>query len=235
MPTPADAASLEQRFGAADAPTIVRAALAQFKGEIAVASSFGAESAVLLHLVATIDAATPVLFVDTGRHFPETLAYRDALALQLGLTDLRNVGPSPDDVARRDRDGARAVWDPDGCCAFRKVAPLEHALAPFVAWISGRKRFQADTRATLTVFEADGPRIKVNPLATWTAADLADYARAHDLPLHPLVACGYPSIGCAPCTKPAAPDHPRAGRWAGFDKTECGIHRPAPLAATSNI
>jgi phosphoadenosine phosphosulfate reductase len=234
MPMPADAASLEQRFGGADAASILTAALELFRGEIAVASSFGAESAVLLHLVATIDPATPVLFVDTGRHFPETLAYRDTLTLRLGLIDVRSIGPSAEAVAVRDPEGTRAVWDPDGCCAFRKVAPLDQALAPFVAWISGRKRFQADTRAALTAFEADGPRIKVNPLAAWNADDLADYARAHDLPPHPLVECGYPSIGCAPCTRRASPDDRRAGRWVGFDKTECGIHRPTSLAATSD-
>jgi phosphoadenosine phosphosulfate reductase len=234
MRTLTDAASLEQRFGAAGAPTILHIALELFRNEIAVVSSFGAESAVLLHLVAAIDPATPVLFVDTGRHFSETLAYRDALALRLGLTDVRSVGPSAEDLERRDPEGSRAVWDPDGCCAFRKVAPLDRALAPFAAWITGRKRFQAETRTALPAFEADGSRVKVNPLATWSTAELAAYAREHDLPPHPLVAHGYPSIGCAPCTRPASPDDPRAGRWAGFDKTECGIHRPASLPTTSD-
>ncbi|BBF93452.1 phosphoadenylyl-sulfate reductase [Blastochloris tepida] len=233
MPTPADAALLQDRYGAADAATVLRAALDHFKGEIAVVSSFGAESVVLLHLAATIDRAIPVLFVDTGRHFPETLAYRDELAERLGLGDVRVVGPSPDAVSRRDPDGTRATWDPDGCCALRKVSPFNAALEPFAAWITGRKRFQAETRAALPAFEFEDKRVKVNPLAAWGAADLAAYARKHSLPQHPLVARGYPSIGCQPCTRPASADNPRAGRWSGFDKTECGIHRPASLPLIS--
>ncbi|ALK09825.1 phosphoadenylyl-sulfate reductase [Blastochloris viridis] len=234
MPTLDDVAALESRFGRADAASVLAAALARFKGEVAVVSSFGAESAVLLHLVAEIDPATPVLFVDTGRHFPETLAYRDALTSRLGLKDVRSVAPAAEEVAQRDPEGTRAVWDPDGCCAFRKVAPLERALSPFAAWITGRKRYQAETRTVLPTFELDDGRIKVNPLATWRPEHLAAYAGEHRLPQHPLVARGYPSIGCAPCTRPASHDAPRAGRWAGFDKTECGIHGRTVLPATSD-
>jgi phosphoadenosine phosphosulfate reductase len=198
-----------------------------FPRRIAVVSSFGVDSAVLLHLVAAVDPATPVLFVDTGRHFPETLAYRDHLAQRLGLRDLRSVGPDPADVSRLDRDGSRATWDPDGCCAFRKVEPLRRALGGFDAWISGRKRFQGAARRGLSLFESDPPHLKVNPLAAWDAATLAAYAVRHDLPPHPLAAEGYRSIGCAPCTAiVASGDDPRAGRWQGFAKTECGIHRP---------
>ncbi|NJL07002.1 MAG: phosphoadenylyl-sulfate reductase [Methylacidiphilales bacterium] len=234
MPLPAEANALQAQFEGADAAVIVRAALERYAREVAVVSSFGAESAVLLHLVAAADPATPVLFVDTGRHFPETLSYRDALTKRLGLVDVRSIGPAPAEVTQRDPDESRAIWDPDGCCALRKVAPLNAALVPFAAWISGRKRFQADTRAALPAFEFDDGRIKVNPLAGWTAAELASYAREHGLPQHPLVARGYPSIGCAPCTRPASPDDPRAGRWSGFAKTECGIHRPAPVRAISD-
>ncbi|NJO54180.1 MAG: phosphoadenylyl-sulfate reductase [Bacteroidales bacterium] len=234
MPMSAEATALQAQFEGGDSAVIVRAALERFPGEVAVVSSFGAESAVLLHLVATVDPATPVLFVDTGRHFAETLAYRDALTTRLGLVDVRSIGPSPAEAARRDPEETRAIWDPDGCCAFRKVAPLDAALVPFAAWISGRKRFQADTRAALPAFEFDDGRIKVNPLAGWTAAELASYAREHGLPQHPLVARGYPSIGCAPCTRPASPDDPRAGRWSGFGKTECGIHRTTPVVASSD-
>ena len=130
---------------------------------------------------------------------------------------------------RLDADLSRATWDPDGCCAFRKEAPLQRALAGFDAWISGRKRFQASTRFDLPVFEADDRHVKVNPLASWSASDIATYVAEHRLPPHPLVAQGYLSIGCAPCTSiVASGEDPRAGRWRGFDKTECGIHRPTP-------
>jgi phosphoadenosine phosphosulfate reductase len=218
---------LQRRHGNASPTKVLSVALCElFSGKIAVVSSFGAESAVLLHLVAAVDPATPVLFVDTGRHFVETIAYRDSLATHLGLRDVRNVGPTAPEIARLDRDSSRAAWDPDGCCAFRKVAPLERALAGFDAWISGRKRFQAATRLDLPVFEADGAHVKINPLATWKAADIAAYVDLHKLPAHPLIALGYRSIGCAPCTSVVQPDEdPRAGRWRGSNKTECGIHR----------
>jgi phosphoadenosine phosphosulfate reductase len=205
---------------------VLSAALREiFPRRIAVVSSFGAESAVLLHLVAGIDRATPVLFIDTGRHFPETFDYRDRLVAQLGLTGVRSLGPSADEIASLDADHSRAMWDPDGCCAFRKVAPLRRALADFDAWITGRKRFQASTRFDLPVFEADGTHIKVNPLASWSAADISAYVAEHHLPPHPLVAQGYLSIGCAPCTTIVGPgEDVRAGRWRAFDKSECGIH-----------
>ena len=226
-------ALLQNRYAEASATDILAAALNEvFPGRIAVVSSFGAEAAVLLHLVATIDRSTPVLFADTGRHFAETLAYRDALAARLGLAGLRSVGPSASDTEALDPELTRAVWDPDGCCAFRKVEPLTRALVDFDAWISGRKRFQAVTRNDIPVFERDGAHVKVNPLARWDAADLAAYAQKHDLPPHPLVARGYLSIGCAPCTSPVAPgEDPRAGRWRGLEKTECGIHRPQAASA----
>ena len=218
---------LQNRLGNASPDQILSTALKTvFPARIAVVSSFGAESAVLLHMIARIDAATPILFVDTGRHFVETLEYRDHLTAHLGLKDVRSVGPSLEEVARLDADLSRAVWDPDGCCAFRKVAPLERALAAFEAWVTGRKRFQASTRADLSAFEVDGNHVKVNPLASWTADDIAAYSFAHELPTHPLVAEGYTSIGCAPCTSIVQPgEDPRAGRWRGFEKTECGIHR----------
>jgi phosphoadenosine phosphosulfate reductase len=219
---------LQRRLDGASPPQILSAAIRDvFRGRIAVVSSFGAESAVLLHMVAAIEPVTPVLFVDTGRHFPETLDYRDRLAARLGLSGLQSVGPSADSIARLDADLSRAVWDSDGCCAFRKVAPVQAALSGFDAWISGRKRFQSGARRDLPVFEIDGVHVKVNPLAAWSAADVAAYAARHELPPHPLVAEGYLSIGCAPCTSVvAAGEDPRAGRWRSFEKTECGIHRP---------
>lgn len=229
------AADLQRRLGYAPPNQVLSAALREiFPRRIAVVSSFGAESAVLLHLVAALDRTTPVLFVDTGRHFIETLDYRDRLVAHLGLTGLRSIGPTAEEVARLDADASRAVWDPDGCCAFRKVAPLQRALAGLDAWITGRKRFQASTRVDLPVFEADGVHIKINPLASWSAADIAAYVAAHDLPPHPLLAQGFASIGCAPCTSVVSSgEEARAGRWRGFEKTECGIHRPAAAATFS--
>ncbi|MCA0320313.1 MAG: phosphoadenylyl-sulfate reductase [Proteobacteria bacterium] len=231
----AEAAELERLHGSREAAALVELALGSlFAGRIALVSSFGAESAVLLHMAAEADRHVPVIFVDTGRHFRETLGYRDALVTRLGLTDVRAGGPSADEARARDPWLALAEQDPDACCGFRKVAPLARALEPFAAWMSGRKRFQAETRSGLKVFEAEGTQIKVNPLAGWGAAEIAAYAEAHDLPPHPLVAEGYPSIGCAPCTsRVAAGEDARAGRWRGTSKTECGIHRP--VAATAGL
>ena len=224
----ADVESLQEQLGDAPADRLLPAVLRElFPGRAAVVSSFGAESAVLLHLVAAIDPATPVLFIDTGRHFLETLDYRDRLARHLGLRDVRSIGPTAEEVARLDADSSRATWDPDGCCAFRKTAPLQRALGGFDAWISGRKSFQAATRSELPAFEADGAHIKINPLSRWSAAELAAYATEHRLPRHPLVAQGYASIGCAPCTSVVRPgEDPRAGRWRDLEKIECGIHLP---------
>lgn len=221
------AAALAQRYGHLGALDLLRAVRAEFApGCLALVSSFGADAAVLLDLVARVDPAIPVLFLETGKHFGETLAYRHALAAHIGLTDVRDVRPDPADLARHDPDGTLAARDPDACCAIRKVWPLEMALDGFDGWITGRKRYQADTRAGLPVIEAaaDG-RLKINPLATWTADDIDRYYVARGLPRHPLYDAGYLSIGCAPCTRPvAAGEDVRAGRWADTGKTECGIH-----------
>ena len=200
-------------------------------GEVAVVSSFGAESAVLLHLVSQIDPGLPVLFLETGKHFPETLAYRDTLVERLGLTNLRNLTPDAAELAAKDESGLRWSYDPDGCCELRKVKPLARALGSFDATITGRKAFQSGTRAALPRFEIDGSdamgRLKINPLIDWSPEMIADYIALHDLPPHPLVAEGYPSIGCSPCTsKVAQGEDERAGRWRGWDKVECGIHVP---------
>lgn len=224
--TAEDALRLNNLFRGRDTAEMLRVVLGEHMvGDVAVVSSFGAESAVLLHLVAQADRTTPVLFLDTGKHFPETLAYRDALVSRLGLTDLRILTPDAELLEKRDATGLRWSYDPDGCCEIRKVAPLERAMAGFDASITGRKAFQAATRANLPRFELDGDRLKINPLITWSREDLEDYFVRHDLPPHPLVAEGYPSIGCAPCTSKVAPgEDPRSGRWKGWDKTECGIH-----------
>lgn len=198
--------------------------------ELAVVSSFGAESAVLLHLVSQIDRSVPVLFLETGKHFPETLAYRDELADRLGL-NIVNLYPDLSDLQARDETGLRWSYDPDGCCELRKVRPLEKALARFNASLTGRKAFQSSTRANLPRFEIDTSdaqgRLKINPLIDWSAEDIATYFAEHELPRHPLVERGFPSIGCSPCTRAVGEgEDPRAGRWAGWDKVECGIHQP---------
>ena len=188
--------------------------------------SIGKDSAVLLHLVARIDPATPVLFIDTRMLFEETLAYRRELAAFLGLTNVRTVEPSARKVSERDPWGRLHLSDPDSCCAMRKTAPLDEALAPFDGWITGRKRFQAATRAALPLVEKTSTgKAKLNPLAGWDSVALDEYSRRFELPPHPLVRHGYPSIGCASCTSRVEEgEDARAGRWRGMEKVECGIH-----------
>ncbi len=195
-------------------------------GRVALVSSFGAESVVLLHLVSLLAPETPVLFVDTRMLFRETLDYQRELAEKLDLCDIRTIRANPNRLNFEDPDNTLHLYNTDSCCNVRKVEPLERALKPFDGWITGRKRFQNSDRGTLDFFENEGDfRIKVNPLAHWGREDLEDYISNNNLPRHPLVAKGYPSIGCAPCTSPVKPgEDPRAGRWRGQAKTECGIH-----------
>lgn len=205
----------------------------EFPGEIAVVSSFGAESVVLLHMVSEIDPMVPVIFLNTGKLFGETLRYRDRLQDRLGLTDIRVAGPHPGDLATKDPAGGLWNSDPNGCCFIRKVLPLERALTGFAASITGRKRFQTHTRAALAAIEeeavrdSDATRFKINPLVQWDLAALDTYIERARLPRHPLVKDGYLSIGCMPCTE-QVPDGGgyRDGRWVGRDKDECGIHLP---------
>ncbi len=224
--TTADAAAMQIRFAGVPATEMLRELLTgELAGRIASVSSYGAESAVLLHMVAQVDKDVPVIFTNTQKMFGETLAYRDELSERLGLTDLRVFRPDPHRLAAKDATGMRWSYDPDGCCEIRKVEPLRRALAPFDAWISGRKGFQAGTRTAMPRFEEDEGRLKINPLADWNKAQLDGYFEEHDLPRHPLEAQGYLSIGCAPCTSKVKPgEDPRAGRWRGWDKVECGIH-----------
>jgi phosphoadenosine phosphosulfate reductase len=226
--TDADAVRLNNMFRGRDTVEMLEVLLREnMLGEVAIVSSFGAESAVLLHLIAEVDPSVPVLFLDTGKHFPETLAYRDLLIAQIGLEDVRNLTPDPALLAAKDETGLRWSYDPDGCCDIRKVQPLARALAPFDAQFTGRKAFQSKTRAALPRFEVEDGRLKVNPLADWDRARIEAYMATHLLPAHPLVEQGYPSIGCAPCTSMVKPgEDPRSGRWRGWDKTECGIHSP---------
>lgn len=217
-------AALNARFAGHDTAAMLAELTGELKGRIALVSSFGAESAVLLDLVAAVDRSVPLIFINTQKMFGETLAYRDSLAEQLGFTDLRVFRPDPYEIARRDDKSLRWAYDPDGCCDLRKVEPLRRALAGLDAWISGRKGFQAG-RGALPRFELDEGRLKINPLADWDKAALDAHFEARKLPRHPLEAAGYPSIGCQPCTSQVQPgEDPRAGRWRHWDKTECGIH-----------
>ena len=220
---------LETCFGDRDAEALLRLVTRDiFPGRAAVVSSFGAESAVILDLVARVDRRLPVIFLETGKHFPETLAYRDRLVRDLGLENIQSVTPEPAALRSDDPDGRLWAADPDLCCRLRKVEPLARALSGFDAWITGRKRFHGGARSDLPVFEAVDGRIKVNPVARWTQDDIVAAFKARDLPRHPLVADGYRSIGCQPCThRTTEGEAVRAGRWAGLAKTECGIHKAA--------
>jgi phosphoadenosine phosphosulfate reductase len=195
-------------------------------GQVALVSSFGAESVVLLHLVSVIAPETPVLFIDTRMLFPETLDYQREVAEKLHLCDIRTIRAAHSRVSYEDPDNTLHQFNTDACCHVRKVEPLERALTPFDGWITGRKRYQGNSRQTVDFFENEGDiRIKVNPLAHWGREDLEEYMVNNRLPRHPLVAKGFPSIGCAPCTSAVKPgEDPRAGRWRGSNKTECGIH-----------
>ena len=208
-----------------DAQELLRLAIESFSGTIAIISAFAAESVVLLHQVAQIDPTTPVLFLNTHKLFGETMRYRDRLQETLGLTDIRSVGPHPDDRRAQDPEGTLWSRDPDACCHFRKVVPLRRALVGFEAIVTGRKRFQTADRATMHKVELIEGRVRFNPLVDWSLPELIVYMDEHRLPKHPLINDGYPSIGCIPCTRRvAAGDGYRDGRWAGSDKVECGIH-----------
>ncbi|MFT6674007.1 MAG: phosphoadenosine phosphosulfate reductase [Sulfitobacter sp.] len=197
--------------------------------DLALVSSFGAESVALLHLAAMVKRDLPVLFIDTEMLFTETLVYQQEISERLGLRNVKIIRAA--DVLSHDPDGTLHQRDTDACCNLRKTLPLQRALKGYDGWISGRKRFQSGTRAALEFFEVEAgdantaARIKVNPLAYWSSGDVSDYIDENRLPRHPLVARGYPSIGCAPCTSPvAAGEDPRAGRWRDQSKEECGIH-----------
>ncbi len=220
------AEELARQFIGAKAEDILEHAINHaFQKEIALVSSFGAESAVLLHLVSRVNPDTPVVFLETQKHFAQTISYRKKLSAQLGLTDVRDIKPNQDETAAEDPKGDLWRRDTDACCDLRKVRPLKGALDGFDAWITGRKAFHSEGRALLPTFEWNGTHFKVNPIVSWSPDDVNAYVETHDLPPHPLVAQGYPSIGCWPCTQPVAEgDDVRAGRWRGQAKTECGIH-----------
>ena len=194
-------------------------------GRTAVVSSFGAESAILLHLIAQIDPSIPVIFIDTGKHFRETIEYKDTLTEYLGLTNVITIAPREKDLRHHDNNGLLHMTDTTACCYLRKVLPLEQALEQFDTWISGRKFYQTESRKHLPLFEQTGHHVKVNPLIHWGHSAMEKYMLEHNLPKHPLVREGYTSIGCSHCTTPTVKgEDSRAGRWRREDKTECGIH-----------
>jgi phosphoadenosine phosphosulfate reductase len=220
------AQALDRALRSASPTEIIGAALQTVgRDKLALVSSFGTESAALLKVMADVDPAIPVVFLDTGWLFEETLAYRDTLIARLGLRDVRSIKPLEETLSREDPE--RELWfsNPDACCRIRKVEPLARALAPFSAWINGRKRFQGGLRAEMAVVEDDGARLKFNPFANVTREAIEAIYKLADLPPHPLVASGYLSVGCMPCSSRTSPDEDaRAGRWRGRAKTECGIH-----------
>lgn len=219
--------SLNTKYAATAAQDIVDLAIRDiFPERIALVSSFGTESAVLLHMIARAERATPVLFLDTLKHFDETLAYRDRLVARLRLENVRTMQPAASDIVATDADGMLWSSDPDACCDIRKTRPLEREIMRFRALFTGRKRHHGAGRSVLQTFEADGPRIKVNPLVHWDNADVLAYLDRHGLPRHPLADMGYSSVGCAVCTSRVRPGEDfRAGRWRGTGKVECGIHK----------
>ena len=219
-------AALREQFGELDGEELLRSAIdSEFIDHIALVSSFGAESAVLLHMVSRIKPDLTVIFLDTRKLFGETLRYRDDLVAKLGLTGIRTIRPDEEDVKKEDGNGLLWAREPDACCALRKTRPLNKALAEFDAWITGRKHFHSEGRAALPTIEHDGKHVKLNPLVKWNAEKIRAYMKEHDLPHHPLVADGFLSIGCMPCTRRVeAGEDVRAGRWSGIAKTECGIH-----------
>jgi phosphoadenosine phosphosulfate reductase len=225
MPDDSRSSEFVEGFAGLEGRELIKAVVTAFGKRVALVSSFGAESAVLLHMVSEVARDLPVIFLDAGKLFPETLAYRDQLIAELGLTNVRTIHPQSGDLAAADPDGLLHRVDTDGCCHIRKTLPLERALTGFDVVISGRKRFHGALRSNLEFVGFEGGRLKIEPLASFTALDLQTYMLRHHLPSHPLKLAGYRSIGCVPCTTPGGTDEdPRAGRWAGADKTECGIH-----------
>jgi phosphoadenosine phosphosulfate reductase len=231
-PDPAFAAKESKRLQKLPTAAAITDMLANIAfGDIALISSFGADSAVLLHMVAQTNLHQPIVFIDTGKLFPQTLAYQRELVAHLGLTNVQTITPDAHDINTQDSDDALWLRNASACCAVRKVAPLAKALVGVTAWMTGRKAFQNTTRAALEIVEVVDGRYKLNPLIGWSAADINEYLTTHQLPRHPLVERGYLSIGCQPCTTPVRPgEDARAGRWRDADKTECGIHVAAHAA-----
>ena len=222
-----DQNAILEAYAGLEGRALISAFARDFKGRIALLSSFGAESSVLLHMLSEADRNIPVIFLDTLKLFPETTSYRDKLVRELGLRDVRVVQPNVADLEDQDPAGGLHVSNPDRCCNIRKTLPMEKAFREFDVMISGRKRFHGATRADLQHIGFDETRVKIEPLAAFSALDLRNYMVTHQLPSHPLKLAGYHSIGCMPptcTTMGGSADNPREGRWMGKEKTECGIH-----------
>ena len=221
-----DLESVNRELEQATPEAILEWTWARFNPDVMLTCSFQHDGVVLAHMLRTIAPEARVVFINTGFHFPETLAYRDEIVRRFGLNlvELSPIMPREEFATRHGLD--LYSRNPDLCCHINKVEPLRRYLPGIRAWINGRRRDQASTREGIRVVEAyqDG-LYKVNPLASWNARDTFYYMQRHDIPLHPLFEQGYASIGCAPCTRPVLPgENERAGRWVGTAKTECGLH-----------
>ncbi|MBI1977778.1 MAG: phosphoadenylyl-sulfate reductase [Candidatus Omnitrophica bacterium] len=219
---------LNAQFEKSQPAEILRWAIDEFKPKVALSSSFQTESVVLLHMVSKIDPSIKVLFLETGWHFQETLEFKKEVVKRFGLTNVVELKADPKkrEALGQETGGKPYEMNPDQCCYMNKVEPLQEALKGLEAWISGIRRSQSKTRKEIKIVEEyQGGLFKINPLANVTSGDIWWYIKEHKLPQHPLFEQGYLSIGCWPCTKPAQPgDDERSGRWAGKEKTECGIH-----------
>lgn len=216
---------LNERFESATPQEILRWAWEEFQPSVAATSSFQTQSLPLLHMIATETPGLPVFFLDTGFHFPETLAYRDQLMQQMGV-NVQTLLPEVGHEGFRRKYGDLYLSDPDRCCYINKVEPLQRAKSGLTAWISGIRRDQTEARRnTPVVSVSKNGQIKVCPMVNCTEKDVWRYINRYDLPVHPLFSLGYMSIGCSPCTQPVGEDgDARSGRWAGQSKTECGLH-----------
>jgi len=223
-----DLHQLNQEFETQSPQEIIAWAVSEFRGKLGMTSSFGPESGVLLHMVSRIDAEVPVLFLETGYHFPETIEYKNRLVELTGMKQVRELRADTAKKAKvvAEHDGVPYEKNPDLCCHINKVEPLDEALTGLSAWMSGIRRHQSDARKSVRIVEQyDNGLFKISPLCNFTSRDAWWYLKEHNIPLHPLYEKGYLSIGCWPCTRPVqAGDDERAGRWAGKAKTECGIH-----------
>lgn len=223
-----DLNTLNEEFEKKSPQEIVAWAIQEFAPRIAMSSSFGPESGALLHMVSQINPNTPVLFLETGYHFPETLAYRDQLKKLFGLTSVIDLKADPKrrEEAVKKYEGVPYDKNPDLCCQINKVEPLDEVIKGYDAWMSGIRRRQTDQRKSIRIVEEyEGELYKISPLCNFTSRDSWWYLKEHNIPMHPLYEKGYLSIGCWPCTRPVQPgDDERSGRWAGKQKTECGIH-----------
>lgn len=226
-----DFEKLNQEFETKKPEEIIAWAVHEFSPRLAMSSSFGPESGVLLHMVSRIDPSIPVLFLETGYHFPETLQYKEELVRLLKLKNVIDLKADPKRKAQvvAQYEGVPYEKNPDLCCQINKVEPMDLAIKDYDAWMSGIRRNQTDFRKSIRIFEeykrGNNELYKISPLASLTSREMWWYLKEHNIPKHPLYDKGYLSVGCWPCTKPVQPgDDERSGRWAGKAKTECGIH-----------